>query len=188
MPKYSTVTKDAVRDVAEDLMRSNDTTTTLDVKTELRNRGYWATQPEVSKFLRELADEKDYDFTTNGIYNVYSFADPASISSSSGQGSSLANKFQSLLSQGQPSQPTQGGPLSPQPTQGGPALGTTKKKFSAKNLQPLNTNVPNNRDWEVECDHGPVEYYDNQYSRDNVRCAYRLRNDCSIQSVRAHRV
>lgn len=52
-PKKAT-TKDDVKRVATDLIKMHGHTTSLDVKTELRNRGFWATQDEVALHMSHI--------------------------------------------------------------------------------------------------------------------------------------
>jgi len=69
------LTKADVYDVAMDLIEENGSTTTLDVKKELRNNGFFAKQVEVSNFMSEVADEENWSFTFNGVHRVYKFDD-----------------------------------------------------------------------------------------------------------------
>ena len=56
-----------VKTVADELIASNGTTTTLEVKNELRTRGFWAVQTEVSAEMSSLG----YPFTDNSGYRTY---------------------------------------------------------------------------------------------------------------------
>lgn len=60
------------------LIHTNGQTTTLEVKNELRNIGYYAEQAEVSKLMSQLTDPKAsdpvlYNIENNGNFNTYSF-------------------------------------------------------------------------------------------------------------------
>ena len=66
-----TLTKKIVQDVGTHLIESNGSTTTLDVKQELRNQGYWAVQHEISTFMSQLADDGVFEYTDNGTYRIY---------------------------------------------------------------------------------------------------------------------
>ena len=68
-----TLTKKIVQDVGTHLIESNGSTTTLDVKQELRNQGYWAVQHEISTFMSQLADDGVFKYTDNGTYRTYNF-------------------------------------------------------------------------------------------------------------------
>lgn len=66
--------KAALLVVANDLLKANNTVTTLEIKTELRKRNpefYWD-QATVSKMMDELAQANTYIYTDNGVYRIYS--------------------------------------------------------------------------------------------------------------------
>lgn len=65
------VEKNDVREVFNELLEDNGITTSVDVKNELRNRGFWATQERVAGFMREISAEDGIDFDFNGIYREY---------------------------------------------------------------------------------------------------------------------
>lgn len=78
------IDKQIVKEVAETLVDDSPKkeTTSLEVKNALRNRGYWATQAEVSQYLRELVDEgisfyaevaPDWQDFNDSPFNVYRF-------------------------------------------------------------------------------------------------------------------
>ncbi|EAY30587.1 WGR domain-containing protein [Microscilla marina] len=68
-----TLTKDAVKEAAEDLIEAFGTTTTLDVKNKLRQQGFQALQAEVSTLMDEVTAEESWQFNHNGRYRVYRF-------------------------------------------------------------------------------------------------------------------
>lgn len=76
-------TKDSVKHAAALLFVKTGVVTTLDVKKELRDHGFWAEQQAVSTFMQELAAEENWKSKTNGKFNEYSlpvgaaFDDPA---------------------------------------------------------------------------------------------------------------
>jgi len=53
MEKRNYVTEYDVKEVFESLLDTNEETTTLEVKEELRDQGFWVTQKEVSTIIRE---------------------------------------------------------------------------------------------------------------------------------------
>lgn len=57
--------------VAADLIVKNGSTTTLDVKNELRTRGFKAFQIEVSKFMDAACVSENWEINDNGIYRTY---------------------------------------------------------------------------------------------------------------------
>jgi hypothetical protein len=65
------LTKQAVKDAAEQLMNQNGQTTTLEVKTALRSQGYFAKQEAVSVLMDELCQELSWEFVYNGTFRVY---------------------------------------------------------------------------------------------------------------------
>lgn len=74
---HQAITKDIVKDVAEELMEENGQTTTLEVKEELRKRGYFAVQKEVSDLMFDLGHEEDWNIQNDptGTHRVYSNED-----------------------------------------------------------------------------------------------------------------
>ncbi|MGM9507006.1 hypothetical protein ACS5NO_04750 [Larkinella sp. GY13] len=65
--------RQAVRLAATTLILAEGSTTTLDVKTYLRNRGYEAYQAVVSKLLFLVAQREKWAVNDNGTYRVYYF-------------------------------------------------------------------------------------------------------------------
>jgi len=66
--------KNAVILAAEFLMFEHGNTTGCEVKLWLRTQGYAATQEEVDEWLQYIADERDWGFTSNGMFRSYFFA------------------------------------------------------------------------------------------------------------------
>lgn len=62
-----------VYDVAFDLIEVNGAATTLGIKNELRKRGFFAKQADVSEFMMEIAEEENWQFAYNGVHRIYSF-------------------------------------------------------------------------------------------------------------------
>jgi hypothetical protein len=71
MQSYLPLTPESVRDVAMGLMAAHGATTTLEVKNQLRNRGYWALQRDVSRLMRVLADAEGWIILSTGRFRVY---------------------------------------------------------------------------------------------------------------------
>ena len=68
-----TLTKLDVLAIAAVLITSNGEVTTLEIKNEARNQGFWAKQLEVSKFVAELIFEDQLAVVNdNNIYRIYS--------------------------------------------------------------------------------------------------------------------
>lgn len=67
------MTRQAVRMAATTLIMAEGSTTTLDVKNHLRNRGYLAYQSDVSTRLFEVAQQENWAINDNGTFRVYYF-------------------------------------------------------------------------------------------------------------------
>ena len=65
------LTNDAVKDTALALLAKNQTTTTLEVKNELRAQGYFATQNQVSAIMFNNYDEFGLEFVPAGNHREY---------------------------------------------------------------------------------------------------------------------
>ncbi|PHN03249.1 hypothetical protein [Flavilitoribacter nigricans] len=70
-----TLQPEIVCQITEALMLTHGTTTTLEVKKELREQGFFAVQEEVSALMAGLAEERNWKFWSNGRFRVYSFAE-----------------------------------------------------------------------------------------------------------------
>lgn len=68
-----TLTQEAVKEAAEDLIEAFGTTTTLDVKNKLRQQGFQAMQADVSRLMDIVTAEEKWQFNHNGRYRVYRF-------------------------------------------------------------------------------------------------------------------
>jgi predicted DNA-binding WGR domain protein len=73
-----THTIDDVRDVLYTLIAQNKSTTTLDVKNELRRLGFQAFQDQVSQMVNTIASQDSLSFRHNGKFNIYSFGQDTS--------------------------------------------------------------------------------------------------------------
>lgn len=82
--------KDAVLKVAKDLLKANNTITTLEIKMELRrDYGYYYwTQQEVSDFMNQFAGDGIFTYVDNGKFRIYSLASPATVAATAGPVSS----------------------------------------------------------------------------------------------------
>lgn len=67
----------AVRKEFFNLLFKNRRTTSLEVKMALRNKGYFATQNEVSSYMSNIKEDEYIPFTVNdnGKYKVYELSD-----------------------------------------------------------------------------------------------------------------
>ena len=71
MTRFSRITADAVRAAAILDAASTGTTTTLDVKRELRDRGYWAVQSDVSFLMDQIASASGWPWWDLGGFRLY---------------------------------------------------------------------------------------------------------------------
>lgn len=71
MTRYASLTDRAVRAAAVLDAERTGTTTTLDVKHELRDRGYWATQADVSLRLARVASREGWPWWKMGAFKLY---------------------------------------------------------------------------------------------------------------------
>lgn len=85
------LTKADVYDVALDLIEENGSTTTLNVKNELRNRNFYAKQADVSEFMIQIADDENWLFTYNGVHRVYKIGSGNSTQSNTSLSNQLKN-------------------------------------------------------------------------------------------------
>ena len=67
-------TKADVKETAERLIGRNGSTTNNDVKDSLRLRDFWATQPVVSGFMKELAKEEAWIRKHDNGHYVFTIA------------------------------------------------------------------------------------------------------------------
>ena len=71
MTRFSRLTADAVRAAAILDASTTGTTTTLDVKRELRDRGYWAVQSDVSFLMEQIASASGWPWWDLGGFRLY---------------------------------------------------------------------------------------------------------------------
>lgn len=67
------ISKAVVLVVAKELLEENTTTTTLEVKQELRKRGFDARQSDTSNMMAQLGIEENWDVDSSGLYKIYAF-------------------------------------------------------------------------------------------------------------------
>ena len=71
MTRFTRLTASAVRAAAQFAAAETGTTTTLDVKRELRDRGYWAVQADVSRLLADVAASSGWPWWDLGGFRLY---------------------------------------------------------------------------------------------------------------------
>lgn len=165
-----TATLQDVISVAEEMMFNFNGTTTLEVKNELRNRGYWATQQEISQLLIQAYKQQDWDFTEkqNGIgmtYRVYTLKDTTTIPTSVANMSAKTNSGKVVI-----------GPMA-------------YVRRNGQTISALDKSEAETEDWEVSSViNNDVLYFDASFSRDDVRNAYRGIVNVNKDTVRARRI
>ena len=65
-------TKKDLMNVVEEFFDRGTTTTTLEVKNVLREKGFWAEQRDVSKMMSDLRAEQNWESVMDGDHRVYS--------------------------------------------------------------------------------------------------------------------
>lgn len=177
-------TKADVFDVASDLIEQNGSTTTLDIKKEMRNRGFFALQADVSSLMIDICDEEDWSFTFNGVHRVYSDAPVAkSTNTAPQQTGNNSSALRNAAGQGQQSN------VIPQTQHA--ATGKSHTKRSGKVITAFaDASEAKGGDWKAYSVIDPAEYYfPSVYTRDDVRLAYRaFCNIYDISDVRACRI
>ena len=71
MTQFSRLTARAVRSAAHLAAAPTGTTTTLDVKRELRDRGFWAVQADVSVLMAQVASAEGWPWWDLGGFRLY---------------------------------------------------------------------------------------------------------------------
>lgn len=164
------LTKQEVLRVANDLFLKNGKTTTLEVKTVLRNEGFWAEQSEVSSYMDQLHAQENWDFTTPGNHRVYTSTvnrgQTSSVASTSSVSPRTNRKKGTKVN------------LSPAATYGD--IANFDKSKHDKNCWIVK---------HVSASASPVVHiYPASETRDHVRCSYAKMNKFKIQSIRACRI
>lgn len=159
------LTKDAVKKTAVKLMNDNGETTNLDIKNELRTEGYNAKQKAVSDFMIELASEENWEHTNNGNHRTYTIGDD----SDSSNRSAVVATLQKTTTATKTNKITNAIKVA------GKSI-TTKTKGNAKDWKAY---TPNN---------SSVLYFDQAFSRDQVRGAFAKITGVAFNDSRACRI
>jgi hypothetical protein len=80
--KFKTIDLAIVIAVAEELMSNFQGTTTKEVKEELRKKGYWAIQHEVSNLMMVAGDQQDWNVDASADYRKYTLKDKTTVPAS----------------------------------------------------------------------------------------------------------
>lgn len=78
------INEQLIKETAMSLIQKCGSTTTLDIKKELRKQKYWATQRDISQIMMKFANDGIFSFTDNGMYRTY-ILDPSDVPETSYQ-------------------------------------------------------------------------------------------------------
>jgi hypothetical protein len=179
-----TLTKADVFDVASDLIEANGSTTTLDIKKELRNRGFFALQADVSDYMVQVCSEEDWDFTFNGAHRVYtesSNSGNTQTTQNQNTGNSASTGLRAAMNGNQNTQNT-------------PSHNATGKSHTTRSGKVITAfddeSKASSGDWKAYSVVSQDEYFfPATYTRDDVRLAYRaFLGIYNIADVRACRI
>lgn len=164
--QYQTLDRSDIEDVFNELIDENGEATSLEVKNELRNRGFWATQAIVGVALREIADDQGNSWDFNGVYRTYyevGQSTPMSPTSvSAGSNSNLV-------------------PVTPA------SMPKAKRNpASPQDREPIDS--PASGDWECSDLGGNPLYFKGSLKATQARYAYALETDSDYVNVRSIRV
>lgn len=157
------LTPTSVKLAAMLLLESNDSITTLDVKSLLRHLGYYATQEDVSVYMNNAASELPLDFTTNGSYRVYTLPTPSTVTDNATNATKTDNT--------NPTSST----ISYTRRDGRVIIGSFAELTAADGS------------WVVSSATTKPAYFDGSLSRDDVRQAYAKSVDVDFHVTRASR-
>ncbi len=166
------LTKTIVKDKADELIKVNGSTTNLQIKEALRKDGYWATQDDIREYMDELEVEEGYSVNNNGSFRTFSAAPEDDDDQSPGYGGLKINTSTATKT-------TTSTAIKP----------TTQLSIKASLIQPIDETEVDGSDWMAySVMNNDILYYSSNYTRDQVRCAYRLVYPMDITSTRACRV
>jgi len=158
-----TLDRSEIKDVFNELLEENSQTTSKEVKEELRNRGFWATQAIVGVALQEISDEQDIVWDFNGVYRTYYNKQGTQMSPTP----ALVGAQPNLVSVSTPR--AKRTPASPQ------------------DREPIDT--PNIGDWECNNLNGtPILYFKSILTAPQARYAYALQTGVDYVNVRSRKI
>ena len=179
----NSLTDDAVRDAAKDLVTRNGKTTTLEIKQELRKKGYFAVQDDVSAIMDNEYSNIGMDFVVQSGHRVYSFINTTRSTTNTNPTTSLGGLSVSTLGVPASNQTrsTSGNTVKPPVTK-------KKGKYSYKNINKIDAFSTVKGDWKVSTSSGTIIYYKGDVPRYTARYAYSKETGTPYKSVRARRV
>jgi len=164
--QYQTLDRSDIEDIFNELIDENGQATSLEVKNELRNRGFWATQAIVGVAIREIADEQGNDWDFNGVYRTYREVGQSTLMSPT---SVQAGVPSGLVSVG-----------------GSSASKPKRNPASPQDREPVDN--PTSGDWECsDLGSNPV-FFKSSLTGPQARYAYALETDTTYVNVRSIRV
>lgn len=190
---YKTLTRDVVRDVAKDLLESNNTTTTLEIKQELRKQGYWAKQDDVSTHMDNIYFNENWTYTDNGGHRVYEELGRSGVlSTNNNLGYSTSNgsmKSTSTSSTPISTSSYRSSKKTPRTAPyGNPHVDPSGNYYQMRDGRVISVaSFANTGNWEVTGPGGKF-YFESIHNRDEVRNAYSRINRCRIQDTLAARI
>lgn len=159
MANFKTLSREDIEDAFDSLLQSKSTVTSLSVKKELRERGFWATQNEVGAAVREIAGANGYDWDFNGVFRTY--YKPGTMQSTSPSYQSVGTIKSAPSPKAPPASPADREPID------SPSLG----------------------DWEVSDVNDPTTklYFKGMLTAAQARYAYSLKTNVEYVDVRSRR-
>jgi hypothetical protein len=159
-----------VKQVAERLMTNFNQITTLEIKMELRSKGFKANQSEVSQYMMQLSNENGWIWdnkvnpATNSIYRIYTLPDgyliDASTAINSATAATATPATTNMVCNSQQITYT-----------GNRTLYYTNKNSVL--IEDKDVDDTDMYDWQVSSVTSHIIlYFDKKYTRDQVRCAY----------------
>jgi len=159
MNQYTTLDRSDIEDVFNELLDENGQATSKEVKEELQNRGFWATQAIIGVAIREIADEQNVDWDFNGVYRTYKQGTQMSPTSAPVQ--------QNLF----------------------PVPKAKRTPVSSADRKQIDTADARTGDWEcTDLSGDPVMYFKSTLTAPQARYAYALHSGVDYVNVRSIRV
>lgn len=155
------LTKQDILDIATELVEINGVTTTLEIKLEARNKGFFAEQATVSSLITELVKEGQLAVSgSNGQYRYITLVVTAALSSTDDQSASTTVSLGSATA-----------PTTPAVTT--PTTAVQHRDGNITNAKPIPSTLTKTGDWVVtSVDSTEEMYFLGDISRDAARSAF----------------
>lgn len=160
------LTLDYVKSVMDSLIKQNSSTSTLDIKLEMRKSGLWCNQDEVHNLVEEIYELNSNDYKRTLVNrHHYEYSAVVVISTPASPVSTNNVKTNSLLSKDMP-----------------------KMSFKLNELKALGQ-YPNQNDWLVYVESiNKYSIFDENQTRDAIRSKFASLNNVKFQDVRSRRI